>query len=286
MILVADSGSTKCDWIIIDNSNTHLKTKTMGFNPFFHSTEFILNKIQENETFQDYKSEIKEIYFYGAGCSSRNRKLTLENALSQFFTSAEKIDVDHDLTGAALATTPFSPGIACILGTGSNSCFYDGKSVHENVPALGYILGDEGSGSYFGKILLADWLYKRMPSELASDFQKRFDLTKEGIFNSIHREEFPNVYLASFMPFVKDNQNHPYMKDMVYQGLAKFINIHVWCYDNFREVPVNFVGSIAYYFRDVLEEVAKNHRFTIGKVEKKPIFPLVEYHLNNQEQTI
>jgi len=146
MIIVTDSGSTKCDWIIIDNSNTHLKTKTMGFNPFFHSTEFILNKIQENETFQDYKSEIKEIYFYGAGCSSTNRKLILENALSQFFTSAEKIDVDHDLTGAAFATTPFSPGIACILGTGSNSCFFDGKSVHENVPALGYILGDEGSG--------------------------------------------------------------------------------------------------------------------------------------------
>ena len=286
MILVADSGSTKCDWIIIDNFNTKLKTKTMGFNPFFHNTEFILGKIQENKIFQDYRDKIKEIYFYGAGCSSTNRKLILENALSQFFNLAEKIVVDHDLTGAALATTPFSPGIACILGTGSNSCFFDGKNIQENVPALGYILGDEGSGSYFGKILLADWLYHRMPTELAIEFQKRFNLTKEDIFSSIHLEKFPNVYLASFMPFVKDKQNHPYMKDMVYQGLAKFINIHVWCYDNFREVPVNFVGSIAYYFREVLEEVAKNHRFTIGKIEKKPIFPLVEYHLNTQEQTI
>ena len=178
MILVADSGSTKCDWIIIDNSNTKLKTKTMGFNPFFHSTEFILGKIQENKIFQDYRDKIIEIYFYGAGCSSANRKLILENALSQFFNHAERIVVDHDLTGAALATTPFSPGIACILGTGSNSCFFDGKNIHENVPALGYILGDEGSGSYFGKILLADWLYHRMPTELAIEFQKRFNLTK------------------------------------------------------------------------------------------------------------
>ena len=286
MILVADSGSTKCDWILIDQSNTHHKTNTMGFNPFFHSTEFILEKIQENEIFQNYKSEIKEIYFYGAGCSSADRKIILERALSQFFTSAEKIDVDHDLMGAVFATTPYTPGISCILGTGSNSCFFDGKNINEHLPALGYILGDEGSGSYFGKILLADWLYHRMPLELYSEFQDKYELTKEGIFDAIHRKKHPNVYLASFMPFVSDHKDHPYMKDMVYQGLAKFINIHVWCYDNFREVPVNFVGSIAYYFRDVLEEVATNHRFTIGKIEKKPIFQLVEYHLNNQEQTI
>ena len=126
---------------------------------------------------------------------------------------------------------------------------------------------------------------KRIHDQLIAT-QSKYELTKEGIFDAIHRKKHPNVYLASFMPFVSDHKDHPYMKDMVYQGLAKFINIHVWCYDNFREVPVNFVGSIAYYFRDVLEEVATNHRFTIGKIEKKPIFQLVKYHLNNQEQTI
>jgi len=284
MILLADSGSTKCDWIIIDNSNTRHKTSTMGFNPFFHSTDFIVGKIRENELFKSYQTKIKEIYFYGAGCSSANRKLILENALKQFFTHATKIDVDHDLTAAALATTPKEKGIACILGTGSNSCFYDGQQVHENVPALGYILGDEGSGSYFGKILLSDWLYHKMPPELSTLFQKKYNLCKEGIFTAIHKESHPNVYLASFMPFVSENKEHPYLKEMIYQGLAKFISIHVWCYDNFREVKVNFVGSIAYYFKDILEEVAQNHRFVIGRVEKKPIDSLAEYHFNNQKE--
>jgi len=284
MILVADSGSTKCDWMIIDQDNTKHKTNTMGFNPFFHSTDFILAKIQENELFNTYQSQIKEVYFYGAGCSSAPRKLILKNALSQFFTSAEKIDIDHDLTGAALATTPFNPGIACILGTGSNSCYYDGQKVYEELPALGYILGDEGSGAYFGKILLADWLYKRMPADLAKSFESRYTLTKEGIFSAIHQESNPNVYLASFMPFVSENKTHPYMKDMVYQGLAKFCSIHIWCFDNFRDVPVNFVGSIAHYFKDLLKEVADNHRFTIGNIEKKPIDALAEYHLNHQKE--
>tara|TARA_B100001093_G_C26770385_1_gene989875 strand:- start:551 stop:1411 length:861 start_codon:yes stop_codon:yes gene_type:complete len=286
MILVADSGSTKCDWILIDQSNTQRKTSTMGLNPFFHDTKFILEKLKENEIFKDYKLKIKEIYFYGAGCSSEDRKIILKNALSQFFTFAKRIVVDHDLTAAVLATSQYSPSISCILGTGSNSCFFDGENIIEHLPALGYIIGDEGSGSYFGKILLADWLYNRMPPKLHSEFQEKYELNKEGIFEAIYRKKHPNVYLASFMPFVKNHQNHPYMKEMVYQGLAKFINIHVWCYDNFREIPVNFVGSIAYYFRNVLEEIAKNHRFTIGKIEKKPIFQLVEHHLNNQEQTI
>jgi N-acetylglucosamine kinase-like BadF-type ATPase len=250
----------------------------MGFNPFFHSSALVEDKLMENELFQSEGANVSEIYFYGAGCSSPERNQIIHKGLSKVFTNASIIKVDHDLTGAALASCQGKTGIACIIGTGSNSCYFDGNTVHEEVPALGYILGDEGSGSYFGKIMLSEWLYKRMPQKLADEFQKEYDLSKEGIFEAVHHKPNPNVYLASFMRFASAHQEHAYFKEMIYEGMAKFINIHVWCYDNFREVPVNFVGSIAYYFRDVLEEVARNHRFTVGKIEKRPIEPLANYH--------
>ncbi|PCJ63744.1 MAG: hypothetical protein COA58_15495 [Bacteroidetes bacterium] len=284
MILVADSGSTKCDWILIDESNKYRKTHTMGFNPFFHSSELVRTTLMENELLKEEREHISEIYFYGAGCSSSTRIKIIEDGLRQVFTKAIIVKVDHDLTGAALATSNGEMGITCILGTGSNSCYFDGVKTHEKVPALGYILGDEGSGSYFGKILLSEWLYHRVPSDLADALEKEYNLSKEGIFDAVHHQPNPNVYLASFMPFISKNRTHPYFKEMVYQGLAKFINIHVWCYDNFREVPVNFVGSIAYYFKEVLEEVARNHRFTVGKIEKRPVEPLAAYHFNKKNE--
>lgn len=281
MILVADSGSTKCDWLLVDAENKREKTNTMGFNPFFHSTELIQSKIEENEILMHHVPSIKEIYFYGAGCSSPERNLIVELALKNVFHCADLIKVDHDLTGAAVATAMYDEGICCILGTGSNSCYYDGKKTHEAVPALGYILGDEGSGSYFGKFMLSEWLYHRMPADLAEEFQETYDLSKESIFEATYNKPNPNVYLASFMKFVSDHKEHAYFKNMIYEGLAKFAAIHIWCYDNFREVPVNFVGSIAYYFRSELEEVAKNHRFTLGKIEKRPIYPIADFHYKN-----
>ncbi|MEY2924788.1 MAG: hypothetical protein RLZZ337_1336 [Bacteroidota bacterium] len=284
MILVADSGSTKCDWLLIDDSNQRQKTHTMGFNPFFHNTDLIFQKLTENELLNRYAQKIEEVYFYGAGCSSPGRNLIAEEALRKVFSSAQTVLVDHDLTGAAVATAGDKPGISCIIGTGSNSCYFDGETVHEEVPALGYILGDEGSGSYFGKIMLTDWIYRRMPKELASDFGEIYNLSKEGIFEAVYNKPNANVYLASFMKFASDNKNHPYFKEMIYQGLAKFISIHVWCFDNFREVPVHFVGSVAYYFREVLQEVARNHRFTVGKTEKRPVDPLADYHYSKRRK--
>ncbi len=282
MILVADSGSTKCDWLLIDDSNHRKKTTTMGFNPFFHSSELVHQKLAENNLLIENALKVEEVYFYGAGCSSAARNLIIEQGLRKVFTNASVVLVDHDLTGAAVATAGDSPGISCIIGTGSNSCFFDGENVHEEVPALGYILGDEGSGSYFGKIMLSDWLYHRMPKTLAIEFEEKYSITKENIFESVYNKPDANVYLASFMRFASDNKNHPYFKEMIYQGLAKFISIHVWCFNNFREVPVHFVGSVAYYFREVLEEVARNHRFTVGKTEKRPVDPLADYHYSKR----
>ena len=282
MILVADSGSTKCDWILIDSQSNQHKTNSMGFNPFFHDADLVYSKVMENELFIEYRNRVSEVYFYGAGCSSEARNRIIANGLKRVFSSAETVLVDHDLKGAALSTSQGDTGISCILGTGSNSCYFDGTKVIEKVPALGYILGDEGSGSYFGKILLSEWLYHRMPAELAEDFAKEYNLTKEGIFEAVHHKADPNVYLASFSPFISKHLDHPYFREMVYDGLDKFVNIHVLCYDNYKDVPVHFVGSIAYYFKEVLQKVAIKYSFTVGKIEKRPVEPLTQYHINKK----
>ena len=282
MILVADSGSTKCDWILTDSQSNQHKTNSMGFNPFFHDADLVYSKLMENELFIEYRNRVSEVYFYGAGCSSEARNRIIANGLKRVFSSAETVLVDHDLKGAALSTSQGDTGISCILGTGSNSCYFDGTKVIEKVPALGYILGDEGSGSYFGKILLSEWLYHRMPAELAEDFAKEYNLTKEGIFEAVHHKADPNVYLASFSPFISKHLDHPYFREMVYDGLDKFVNIHVLCYDNYKDVPVHFVGSIAYYFKEVLQKVAIKYSFTVGKIEKRPVEPLTQYHINKK----
>ncbi len=278
MLLVADSGSTKCDWILVKSNGERLETNTMGFNPFFHNEELIASEISKNEILMSYADKILNIYFFGAGASSKQRNTIVENGLKKVFKNTVELRVDHDLIGAAIATAEDDPGIACILGTGSNSCYYDGKTVHEVVPALGYILGDEGSGAYFGKILLSKYLYKKLPIELATALEKECGVSKESIFEAVYNKPNPNVYLASFMRFARDHNDHPFFKEMIYKGISAFINIHVWCYENFREVPVHFVGSIAYYFKDTLEEVAKNYRFTVGKIVKKPVTPLADYY--------
>ena len=282
MILVADSGSTKCDWILIDSQSNQHKTNSMGFNPFFHDADLVYSKLMENELFIEYRNRVSKVYFYGAGCSSEARNRIIANGLKRVFSSAETVLVDHDLKGAALSTSQGDTGISCILGTGSNSCYFDGIQVIEKVPALGYVLGDEGSGSYFGKILLSEWLYHRMPAELAEDFEKEYNLTKEGIFEAVHHKADPNVYLASFSPFISKHLDHRYFREMVYDGLDKFVNIHVLCYDNYKDVPVHFVGSIAYYFKEVLQKVAIKYSFTVGKIEKRPVEPLTQYHINKK----
>lgn len=281
MIVVADSGSTKCDWVIADDQGS-IKTETLGLNPLFKDTDFMLSALRSDPELTKHSSEITEVYFYGAGCSVPERNEIVRRAMTAFFTNAETVVVEHDLTAAALATGKGQESIACILGTGSNSGYFDGSQVHEAVPALGYVLGDEGSGTYFGKILLREFLYNRLPGELQIEFEREFELTKESIFKAVYRDPNPNVYLASFIPFVGSRQEHPFFKEMIYKGLASFASAHITCYPNYKEVPVNFVGSIAHYFRDTLEEVATNFRFKVGDIQKKPIHELVKYHLANR----
>ena len=281
MILVADSGSTKCDWMFLDSNGNKSETSTIGFNPFFHDEKFISNEIAKNEFLNLIKEDIGKVYFYCAGGSSDELREKVRKGLKLVFSNAE-IKVDHDLDGAAHATCNGLPGIACILGTGSNSCFFDGEIVSEKIPALGHILGDEGSGSWFGRILLRDFLYERMPADIYALFKKRFALEKNEIFRSVYMKPNANVYLASFMHFVSDNRDKVYIKNMVREGLHEFMSIHVCCYENYKDVSTHFVGSIALHFEKIIFDVANELEIKVGVITNKPVEGLLNYHLGKQ----
>lgn len=278
MILIADSGSTKCDWMLLENGKPLLEAGTMGFNPYFHDAELIEAEMRAQSGLMQHAPKVERVYFYGAGASSPELKAIVRNGLKAVFVNA-RIHVGHDLDAAALATYDGRPHIACILGTGSNSCFFDGESIYEEVPALAYILGDEGGGSYYGKRLLADFFYKRMPVHLAADFGRRYGMNMKTMVQKVYTDPDANVYLASLSKFCFDHKQEPYIRAMVLKGMRDFLDIHVSCYSNYRLVPVDFVGSIAYYFEDELREVAKDMGIQVGIVVKKPIQGLVNYHL-------
>lgn len=278
MILVADSGSTKSDWVVIDGTNKFYYN-TMGLNPFFHNEDVVFNALRENEELYNLRDRISVLYFYGAGCSSDKLKSIIFAGLKRVFSNANII-VDHDLNACAYATYEGEPSISCIIGTGSNSCYFDGNSVHEVIPALGYVLGDEGSGTYFGKKLLSNYLYDRLPKQIHTAFYEETGLTKDDIISKVYMHEGANVFLASFMKFIVKHAQDPYIKNMIFEGFKHFIDIHVLCYPNGKDVKVHFVGSIAALFHEELQNACKFHGVQLGKTIQKPIDGLVQYHEN------
>jgi len=278
MVLIVDSGSTKSDWVLLKGANDRELFKTMGFNPYFHNETIISNAIKQNEDLFRYTDQIEQVFYYGAGASNEDLKSIVRRALKKVFTKAE-VMVDHDLVACAYATYTGVPAISCILGTGSNSCHFDGETVTEEVPALAYILGDEGSGSYFGKKLLSAFLYKHLPKAISDDLEKKFVLNKDVIMENVYMMPHANVYLASFMRFIAEHKEDPWVDETVYMGLNEFIRVHVCCFKDHQEVPVHFIGSVGYFFRDQLERAAKEYGITLGTVTRKPIDGLVDYHL-------
>lgn len=274
MLLVADSGSTKTQWIA-ENRTCY---ETIGFNPFFHSTESVLEELSKNERLSADKSVFTDIYFYGAGCSSEERKKIIYTALVGFFSNA-KIHVGHDMEASAFATYVGRPTISCILGTGSNSCLFDGKEYHEVVPSLGYIMGDEGSGGFFGKQILIDFLYHKSPEATAKLLSEKYQLTKEKIFDAVYKQPHANVYLASFAKVLDESPDREYMNGLKKRGIRQFFEAHVLCYPNYQNYPVSFVGSIAYYLQDTIREVAQEYNCEIGVIIKEPAERLFEWHL-------
>jgi glucosamine kinase len=278
MVLIVDSGSTKSDWVLLRSSGEREIYKTMGFNPFFHNETIISNSIKQNNELCQHAAEILQVFYYGAGCSSDELKDIVRRSLSRVFPNAEVL-VDHDLLACAYATYTGEPAISCILGTGSNSCHFDGELLTEEIPALGYILGDEGSGSYFGKKLLSAFLCAQLPQEIADDLQQSFVISKDAIFENVYMMPHANVYLASFMRFIAKHKSHPFISEMIYTGLKEFIEVHVCCYKDYKEVPVNFIGSIGFFFEGGLKRAAADMNIKLGTLTRKPIDGLVDYHM-------
>jgi N-acetylglucosamine kinase-like BadF-type ATPase len=281
MVLIVDSGSTKSDWVLLKGKNEQELFKTMGFNPYFHNETIIANAIRQNSELFEFSEQIEQVFYYGAGCSSEALNSIVQRALKRAFPNAD-IAVDHDLLACAYATYTGVPSISCILGTGSNSCHFDGERLTEEVPALAYILGDEGSGSYFGKKLLAAYLYKKLPPEIVTDLEMTFDINKDVILENVYMLPHANVYLASFMRFIAKHKDHPFIDEMLYEGLKDFIKVHVCCYDDHKEVPVHFIGSIGYFFEKPLRRAAADLHIELGTIIRKPIDGLVNYHLDKK----
>ena len=279
MILVSDSGSTKADWIAGSGGKVTGEFTSKGFNPFFHDQQFVLNELSHNKPMNEIKEQVSQLYFFGAGCSSPERNEIIRKALAAFFVNAEVV-VDHDMLGCALAVCDGKPGVAAILGTGSNICYFDGKNISDTRHGLGYVIGDEGSGSYYGKKLTAYFLYKIMPDDLSRSFFEYYGLSKEDIIRKVYSEPNPNVFLASFARFLSEHQSHPYIKNMVHKGMREFFETNVMSYPESKSVPVHFVGSIAHYFRDVLEAVAAEFKVTTGNIIQKPVSGLAQYFLS------
>lgn len=275
MKIIAESGSTKTNWL----TEKRELFETIGFNPLFFSTENIFDELTKHQQLLNIKDQCTEVFFYGASCSSPDRKKIVADALQKYFTKAASIAVDHDLNAAAFATYTGQPGIACILGTGSNSCLYDGHKVYEEVPALGYILGDEGSGAYFGKKLLAKFLYHELPDATMKMLRENYGLEKEEIFDAVYKKPNANVYLASFAKALTDSPDLDFMKDFVEEGFKEFFSHHVCCYPNYQQYPVHFVGSIAFHFKSSLQKAAESYGCQLGVVDKNPVYRLLDWHL-------
>lgn len=281
MILIADGGSTKCDWILLSNTGEQIfKTRTKGLNPAVFPELVLEQRIEENADLQEVKNKVERVHFYGAGCGTETPNKLLEGIIANFFTNADEVLIKEDMVAAAYAATT-EPGIVCILGTGSNSCFFDGKEIHQAVQSLGYVLMDEASGNYFGKRLIRDYYYKRMPPELVTLFEEKFDLNSDEIKKNIYRKENPNTYLASFAEFIFTNERNGYFYKLVHEGITDFIHSRVLCYRQAQNVPVHFIGSIAYFSEDIIRAVAQPYGIEIGNIVRRPIDALIEHYRKN-----
>ncbi len=277
MLLICDSGSTKADWILAENGNIIGEYNTPGINPYFHNQESVIASIHKSEELVEQSKKIKTIHFFGAGCSSVERVKTVHDALGKIFSNAN-IDVQHDLLCSAIATCGDNPGIACILGTGSNSCYFDGKKIIENNHGIGYILGDEGSGSYYGRKLLSNFIYNRLPKNIYQDLAEKHHLTKEIIIENVYSKPNANVYLASFAKVLYEHKEEEFVKHLVEKGMKEFFENYVITIPEHKDVPVHFVGSIAHFFNDILSNVAVIYGCKLGKVIRRPISGLFDYY--------
>lgn len=281
-ILIADSGSTKTDWRLLNSSREIEQAKTAGFNPFYQSEEDIRTELV-NELLPQLSVSPDAVFFYGAGCSDERNRALVGHALRDVFPDAS-VEVEHDLLAVARALCGNEPGIACILGTGSNSCLYDGRSIVMNVPSLGFMLGDEGSGGFLGKLLVTDYLNGDLPKPLAKRFMSRYNnLSKEEILENVYKKPFPNRYMASFSKFLFDHAREPYAFELVFSAFKLFLRKNVCKYPDYREYPTHFTGSVAFYFNSILRAACEEYGIVLQKVTESPIAGLLLFHSEFKE---
>lgn len=277
MKLIADSGSTKTTWILIEGDQVKNAITTCGLNPYFHNSESVEAVIRADLAPFLIEYQIKEIHFYGAGCSTAYNNNMIIDAIHVFFRKS-KVFVYHDILGAARALFGDGQGIACILGTGCNSCFFDGSNTFSPVDSLGYLFGDEGAGSYLGKLFLGAYLKKELPADLRNTFDKHYQYTLEDILNSLYNKPSPNRFLASFSLFLSPNREHPFVQQLLLRSFQDFFDAHIKKYEAYQTIPIGFIGSIASCYREILTRVADKEGVKIARILSSPGEGLIEYH--------
>lgn len=282
MILIADSGGSKTDWRLIQKDGSIGQASAPGFNPYYQPIEDLKKNVQEILLPKINADPVQKIFFYGAGVSSVKNQLTIKSAFLEFFPEAQ-IEIGWDLLAAARALCGHEPGIACIMGTGSNSCLYDGEKIIGNVANLGWILADEGSGANIGRKFLVDYLRKVMPEKLADQFHLRFPLSREEFLEKVYQQEKPSAFLASFAKFIFQHLDDPYCYKLIYDSFAEFYENNVMKYDNYQNLKVHFTGSIAFYFSDILRQVANDKGITVKNILEGPIAGLTLFHQSDNE---
>ena len=283
MRLLVDSGSTKADWIAIDEDGKVLfTTQTLGLNPEILEGDEIIERINDRFDILQNKDKATHLFFYGAGCGTDKMKINLSRVFQEYFSNAI-IAVHEDTYAAVYATTPKGEeAIVSILGTGSNCSYFDGKVLHQKVQSLGYIIMDDCSGNVFGKELIRKYYFNKMPKELAIDFEKEYNLDPDFIKSKLYKEPNPNAYLATFAKFLIQHKETEFCKKIIFKGMKSFVKNYIRQYDNCKEVPVHFVGSIAFYLKDELQIIFNKYELKLGNVLRRPIDGLIAYHITNK----
>lgn len=279
-ILIADSGSTKTDWVSIDlQTGTRQSVQSAGINPFYQTTEEIIPVLQ-SQVVPGFGAEIQEIHFYGAGCADERSSMPVTNALKHCFPTANVVEVASDMLGAARGLCGHEPGLACILGTGANNAFFDGNRITHSIGSLGFWLGDEGSGSFLGKTLVVHYLQNELPDDLHQSFIKEYPgLDRLTVLDHAYKKPYPNRYFASYSRFIAENRTHAFMQALLRDAFGLFVKKYVLRHANAAQYPVHFTGSIAYYYQEILRTVLESNGLQPGRILKSPLEGLVDYHL-------
>jgi glucosamine kinase len=278
-ILIADSGSTKTQWCLLQDKKKKM-IATQGISPYFLDDEGIGEILSKELMPKMAKVHVDEVFYYGTGCSNPENVALIKRGLKKVFPKA-KVNVDHDLLGAAKGLCGDEKGIACILGTGSNSCFYNGKKVVKNSPGLGFILGDEGSGTHLGKKVLQHYLYGTFDEELMDKFKAKYTETPSEMLDNVYKKELPNRYLSSYASFLVENRGHYMVENIIEDSINDFFFNHIYKYRESWTLPINFVGSVAFGFKDVLKQMCNDYELKLGKVIKDPMDGLIKYHMKH-----